>query len=351
MSRQSILSVLLALVCWTAGAALCAQPDAAGDPCAIPAAMRTTPPLQGGEPVDVAIDVVVVDIFNIDDRGQTFLTDLVFVMRWKDPRLSAGARGGSLANCRLGLQDLWHPDVRPLNNLDAGPRVLGESVRIGDDGTVRHEKQQLGSYSTPFLMRDFPFDIQQLRVRMVSFSYGPRTVRLMREAVADRREHRYSVAGWDTLDDFVDDSVAPLRVGSEELSRLDYVIHARRQPEYFLWNFVVPLAFIVLMAWTVFWLDPESWGPQIGIATAAAFTLVAFLIALRNTLPPVPYLTRLDQLILGATVLVFLALAEVIVTSRLAQTRRVALAARIDAYFRWIYIALFAGVLYLTLLR
>ena len=105
------------------------------------------------------------------------------------------------------------------------------------------------------------------------------------------------------------------------------------------------------MAWTVFWLDPEAWWPQIGIATVAAFTLVAFVIALRNSLPPVPYLARLDQLILGLTVLVFIALAEVIVTCHLTQTAHVALAERIDAYFRWIYIAPFSGVLYVTLVH
>jgi hypothetical protein len=105
------------------------------------------------------------------------------------------------------------------------------------------------------------------------------------------------------------------------------------------------------MAWTVFWLDPQAFGVQIGISTASAFTLVAFLVALRGRLPPVPYLTRLDALILYSTMLVFAALAQAVLTSRLAQGDRLPLARRIDSYTRWIYLAAFRVGLYATLLR
>jgi len=348
---RRLLSLLLGLALGIASVAsgFAAEMGVAG-PCAIPGALRITPPQQENKPVTVDVGVVIVDLFEVNDGDQTFRADIVFTMRWRDPRLSARARGGSLANCRLSLKQIWHPDVRVLN-LRAQFRALGETVRIADDGTVRHEKQVLGQYSVRFLMRDFPFDKQELRARLASFSYGPRIVRLVPGDLVIEGKRDFSVAGWRTLDNYADDVVKPLRVGVEEFSRLDHVILVQREPEYFLWNFVLPLVFIVLMAWTVFWLNPESWGAQIGIATASAFTLVAFLIALRTRLPPVPYLTRLDELILGSTILVFFALGQVIVTSRLAQTERIALAQKLDAYGRWIYIVLFAGIIYMTLIR
>jgi hypothetical protein len=81
------------------------------------------------------------------------------------------------------------------------------------------------------------------------------------------------------------------------------------------------------------------------------FTLVALLVALRGRLPPVPYLTRMDELILFSTALVFAALAQAVLTSRLAQKEKLALAQRIDAYGRWIYLASFGVVLYVSLVR
>ena len=331
------------------GSAAGPQP-AVSDPCAIPIEHRATPPKQADEPVRVDASVVVVDLFEISNSDQAFRADIVFTATRRDPRLAAAARGASLAYCGVTLDQVWHPDLRALN-MRAQFRALGESVRIADDGTVRHEKQVLGLYSARFKMQEFPFDDQELRVQTASFSYGPDTVRLVSAALMHQGERHYSIAGWHILSDYADNNVKPLRVGHEAFSRLDHVILVERHPGYYLWNFVLPLILIVLMAWTVFWLDPTAWQAQIGIATASAFTLVAFLIALRNQLPPVPYLTRLDELILGATILVFLAIGQVIVTSRLVQAERQSLARRCDAYGRWIYIVSFAGIVYYALVR
>ena len=346
-----LMSLGIALAALLSGtAAVHAASKAVADPCRIPAAIRTSPPLEGGKPIDVTVGIVIVDLFEVKDSDQTFRADFVSTARWRDPRLSARARGRSLADCRPGLNDIWHPDLRLLN-LRAQFRAVGESVRIGDDGAVRYEARVLGQFSSRLRMREFPFDVQQLRIRIASFNYGPKVVRLVAEQPTIQREREFSAAGWSTLNDYTDANVEPLRIGLEEFSRADHVIVIERQPAYYLWNFILPLVFIVLMAWTVFWLDPQSWGAQIGIATASAFTLVAFLVALRSSLPALPYLTRLDELVLGSTMLVFFALAEVIVTSRLAQTDRGALASRLDAYGRWLYIALFAGVIFAALIR
>ena len=41
---------------------------------------------------------------------------------------------------------------------------------------------------------------------------------------------------------------------------------------------IVPLILIVMMSWVVFWIDPRDFGPQMGMATASVFTLIAFLL-------------------------------------------------------------------------
>jgi hypothetical protein len=105
------------------------------------------------------------------------------------------------------------------------------------------------------------------------------------------------------------------------------------------------------MAWSLLWLDPERADLQIAIATGTIFTLIAFLITLRSRLPPVPYLTRMDQLALCSTILVFAALGQAVLSCRLAQRGRVEQARRIDAYGRWVYAGAFVLVLYVTLGR
>lgn len=144
--------LLLAMGIGLIGSGAAAGPQAAvADPCAIPIEHRTTRPRQSDEPVRV----VVVDLIEISNSDQAFRADIVFTATWRDPRLAAAARGASLANCRVTLDQVWHPDLRALN-LRAQFRALGEFVRIADDGTVRYEKQVLGLYSARFRMQESP---------------------------------------------------------------------------------------------------------------------------------------------------------------------------------------------------
>ena len=60
--------------------------------------------------------------------------------------------------------------------------------------------------------------------------------------------------------------------------------------------------------------------------------------------PKVPYLTQMDQFVLSVTLLVFLTLGEVVVTSRLVKSDRIETARRLDRYARWVYLAALATV-------
>jgi len=305
--------------------------------CDIPAGVTNARPDAGGPPVEVEIELVLVELFSINDTNQTFLADFVFVARWNDPRLSSAKLSGSLSGCKVTLEDIWDPDIRPLNQRGLF-RQNGPKVEVSPDGDVIMNVHTLSEFSSRLLLQDFPFDEQLLRMKWASFLYGPEDVRLTARQSRIENHSDWSISGWSVVTNESSVDIAPLKVGSEKFVRLDHVISVVREPGYYLWNFALPLALIVMMAWTVFWLDPEtSTGAQIGIATASTFTLIAFLIALRTRLPAVGYLTQLDKLSVYSTVLVFLALGEVVITSSLAQRGRQLLARRIDAYARWIY--------------
>jgi gamma-aminobutyric acid receptor subunit beta len=124
---------------------------------------------------------------------------------------------------------------------------------------------------------------------------------------------------------------------------------AVRNGLFFTWKLFVPLGLIVMMAYTVFWLDPTLLSTQIAIATSTVFTLIAYNFALSNILPQVSYLTRADVYLLGSMLLVFSALGEAVVTGVLARNEKnLALARRIDVIARYVYPALFVGVVILA---
>lgn len=93
-----------------------------------------------------------------------------------------------------------------------------------------------------------------------------------------------------------------------ELAAFTRELAARRQAMAYVYQFVIPLTFIVCMSWAAFWMAPENLAPRQGIAVTSMLTVIAYRFVLANQLPRVAYLTRFDYLLLGCTTLVFLVL-------------------------------------------
>lgn len=314
------------------------------DPCSVSKSLTRVRPDPDGDPIRVEVGVFLIDIVDVDELKESFKVDFILSLAWRDPRLSAEARGRALDDCTLGLGDVWDPDVHPVNQRGV-TREREQDVDIAPDGTVRFSERITGELSTSLDLNEFPFDTQRLRIQLVSFEYGPQDVIFDVDEAATARMENVFIGGWDVLDNTSTSDVRPFVANTRQHTRLEHTIIIERRSNFFLWKFVVPLSFIVLMASSVFWIDPRMTGPQIGIATASVFSLIAFLIGLRGVLPRVDYLTRLDELVFSATLLVFLALGEAIITTRLTMQERHDLAIHIDRVSRWVYLSLFAGVL------
>jgi hypothetical protein len=95
------------------------------------------------------------------------------------------------------------------------------------------------------------------------------------------------------------------------------------------------------MSWAAFWVDPSLAGSQISISVSSILTLIAYRFVVRNLLPRLPYMTLMDYFLLASTLLVFLALVEVILTTILARGDHGELARRIDRVCRVAFPAVF----------
>ncbi len=97
-----------------------------------------------------------------------------------------------------------------------------------------------------------------------------------------------------------------------------------------------------MMSWGAFYVDPTNASAQIGVATSSMLTLIAYRFMLGNLIPRLPYMTRLDYFTLGSTILVFLTLLEVIVTTNLALKGKEKIARKIDFWCRFMFPIIFA---------
>ena len=79
-----------------------AQTDEAPD-CTIPRRLASTPPWEAGSPVAVDVGLLVVDLAELNEATEELALDFFFSVSWKDDRLAASNRGGSLEHCVVHL--------------------------------------------------------------------------------------------------------------------------------------------------------------------------------------------------------------------------------------------------------
>lgn len=305
-------------------------------------------PLADGEPVTVQAGVVLIDLFGIDQSRETFNADFMLFLQWKDPRLSEQALGRSIQHCKYQLDDIWHPNHQFLNQRNLSRQTIYD-MHIGPDGTVLFSERVFGEFSSPLDMVDFPFDHQLLVVQLLAAGNSPDEVVFEIDEAKSGRLKGLSLAGWNLEANYTDTRLPPLEGAVSTHTRLNHAIQVNRNVGYYVWKHIVPLCFIMLMAYSVFWLDKDNVPPLAGIASASIFALIAFLLGMNHGLPPIAYLTRMDQFVFGIMVLVFLALAELIVASRLWHDGNPEAARRIDFHARWIYLVAFSVLVYITM--
>ena len=307
-----------------------------------PSSLITERPDPPGVATRVDVGLFVIDVVEVDDVAQTFKADIIGTVSWTDSRLALPEDASDRSDRVLPLTALWNPDLTLVNRRDV--QILApDVVRVNANGDVIWWVRRFVEFASPLDLRDFPFDTQRLRMDFASTRYGPEQLELVFDDYSSGRLGEFSVAGWDI--EIGETTVTQIELQEDEiLSRIVLHLEAERESAFFITKVVVPLGLIVFMAASVFWVDPENIGPQLGISTASVLTLIAFQFSLVRMLPPVSYLTRIDLFMLGAMVLVFLALAESIYTSRITKNGRHEDARKTDVYARAIY-----GVMFVTL--
>ena len=179
-----------------------------------------------------------------------------------------------------------------------------------------------------FVLRNFPFDEQEFDVTLVAAGHTPDEVRLVQdpERAISHCRYRPPFSGGldgDLVENYDGHVYGPLRQVSP-MTAFTFHFEAKRGTRYFFLAIIIPLTLIVAMSWVVFWIDPKESGTQIGVAMTSMLTLIAYRFAVASHLPKISYMTLIDIFLLGATLLVFASLAEVIDYLVLCAVRAVA---------------------------
>src|SRR5512133_2544989 len=295
-------------------------------------------------PTQISVGIWVADISNIDSAQQNFTAELALVLRWKDSRLAHTGKG----IVRYPLEQIWHPRLSIVNETNSVSRKFPDSVEVDPDGTVTYRQRYAGAFTQPLRLQSFPFDRQTFRVQLVAVRYQSNEVMFVPDQVwiQDGLKGAGGISPSVTLPDWTIEKwelkpIVYALAPRHQYSGYAFEFTASRNVEHYILKVILPLVLIVMMSWSVFWIDPVHSNSQISIAVTSMLTLIAYRFAVDSQLPRLPYMTRLDAFILTCTLLVFFSLIEVLITTILETSRRTARAKRIDRYCRAIFPAMF----------
>ncbi|MEL7527287.1 MAG: hypothetical protein AAFN16_16025 [Pseudomonadota bacterium] len=282
-----------------------------GHSCAVPDMRTHIRPAPDGMPTVIRTGVRVIDIREINDVDQTITIDLAIRRSWQDDRL-AGLEG-----CKLELGSVWFPELVLLNSGRLFER-WPETVTIGPGGAVTYLQRISGTLASYHALRDFPFDFQSIDLSFILLDYDPGNALIELDTDFVGIYDRLNISDWRIkgvaaqIDDgFIADAF------DEARTKLVLTIDAERIRAFYVWKIILPISLIVFMSWSVFWIDPAQYGPQIGLSATSMLTIIAFIFAATNMLPPLGYFTLMDFFIGGATIFVFLALLVSLTTTYL----------------------------------
>ncbi|HKQ47041.1 MAG TPA: hypothetical protein VJZ71_03100 [Phycisphaerae bacterium] len=257
-------------------------------------------PPQDGGPVVVKANFHLHGLNAIDDEAETFDFTGVLTLQWKDPRQAFDPRAAGV-NEKIyqgtyqfdEISPSWYPQDVLVNEAGMYDKS-GVVLRSQPDGTQTLVQMVNAVAKTELKMRRFPFDHHQLEAVFEVFGFDKGEVELQAEPRAGGYPaDALRVPQWTVTGIAISARDRPATYAGRRgvSSALVLSVEVRRQSFYFVRLIFVPLAMIVLLSFSVFWMDRSSLGDRISVSFIGILTSVAYLIVTNDILPRISYVT------------------------------------------------------------
>ena len=259
-------------------------------------------PSTANKPIEVGMGLYLIHIVKIDQPNQILSGLFELTMQWKDEGLSFQSSSGnpkvySGQEADNVLATMWYPDPEIVNQTSK-PSIQKNNLAILPDGSVTYRYIFSADILTEFDYTRFPFDDQELRLEIQSFTYNSD------ELVFIASEQYTGISKLFRSDEWI---AYPITVftglkrafGFETQDRayILYEMKLERRSAFYILRIIIPFCFFILMATCVFWINSSFVSSRTSIVVAFALTSVAFNFLVLNYLPSVPYKTLLNAII------------------------------------------------------
>lgn len=304
-----------------------------------------TPPGHDG-PVRVRVAFHLQNIDDIDDETRTIEFTGVLSLTWHDPRQAFDpAEAQTHEKFYQGeyqfneMSPSWYPQV-VLANESGMYEKHAVLLRVKPDGTSTLTETVNAVARVNLDLRRYPFDRQTLEVIFEVLGLDASEVVLETElgqqspAAGDLPVPQWTV---DRVNSYIREHVSPYAGKTGRSSAFIMTMEMHRQPFYMLRLVVLPLAMIVILTWSVFWMDTSALGDRLSISFIGILTAVAYQMVVSGVMPHISQVTLMNAflnfsfIVMCSTVVINLVVG---IMHRQGQTQQ---AKSIDRRCRWIF--------------
>ncbi|MGK7892135.1 MAG: hypothetical protein AB4372_00380 [Xenococcus sp. (in: cyanobacteria)] len=291
----------------------------------IGAPIKTPPKNNANNPVEITIAIDINKIYNIDNINETYTIDGYLTTTWLDKRLAFDSNTQEreiilLENDSLAdevRENIWLPTLQFINTVEA-PEIPNRALIIRKDGFVVYVERFTGSFTSYMDFRKYPFDTQEFKVEVESFSYNIQDVIFVEPQFREEMTEKAGFDQWNIIEEktFVSEYqhsfLENLFGDSKNIhSRYNAVIIAQRNPHYFIWQIFIPLMVLMISSFTV--LYDKDMSNQWAIAFTLLLTVVAFNFYVSEHIPKLPYNVFIEAIITSGYLLIFIEIIAILI--------------------------------------
>ena len=297
------------------------------------------------------------DIVEINDEAETFQFTGVLTLTWQDRRQAFDPEKEQVQEKIYQgdyqfneLSPSWYPQV-VLANESGMYESYGVLLRVLPDGTSTLIQTVSAIAETNFRMRRYPFDEQRLEAvfQMIGFDSSEVVFEVPPKPV-DSSWQNMQISQWDLagIRSSTGQQIAPYAGKSGTSSTFTVGFEVQRKPFFIIRLVVVPLALIVLLSWSVFWMERSSLGDRISVSFIGILTAVAYQSLVSGIVPHMSYFTLINAFLNFSFLIMCATVAVNLVVGAYDKHGKSTVGDLIDYYCRWIFPLVYIVLLLLS---
>lgn len=356
MTKHFGLAALLTILMIFTLSAAVAQPSS--EPAAVPpnepakTSFVLDPPIEDG-PVVVRASFEFQDIDDISEENETFEFTGILSLRWRDKRQAFDpAAAGVREKVYQGDYQFnevapgWFPQV-VLVNSSGSFEQQGVVLRGLPDGTQILKTKLTAVAKTEFNLRRYPFDSQRLEAVFEVLGFDESEVVLEVDTRAPVSAGKLWVPQWKIAEIgmAIRHHAASHAGGRNVEAALVAGVGVERKPFYVSRLVIIPLIVIVLLSFSVFWMDRASLGDRISVSFIGILTAVAYQVVMNDILPRIAYPTWINGFLNVSFMLMVGTVIINLVVGGLDKHGRHDVSHRVDVLCRWIFPISYFGLI------